>query len=493
MKTQIIKGMALLAMVACMARAADSPPALFAELEATLDLSPEMRGFHQRLAEKPTVMRTRLAAVNAAALDGETITLNIFPDVSLIVVKQDIGFTGARHRTWLGKPSDGYGTVTLIVNGTRLSGTIATMEGRFEIFPMDNGCVAIAELDPAGFKDCAGACECAGSVIEAPSLEEVAAEETLVDDSLADTPTVNRVRVLVGYTSGAQANTQAGYNRTMLEHVELAVVESNQGYANSAVAQRMELAYLYEVAYSEVGGSLLTDVTRLQGTSDGYMDEIHTHRNRYDADMCCVIQDGSSDYCGRAFGFDYTDAANMFMVAEYSCIVGNYTFAHEFAHTQGCRHDNDGTLTPFAYGHGYKQGPSSWRTIMAVYDSDCDRLNYWSNPAVTSPQTPFEAMGTPIDGGNFANDNESALDVGDYTVINHRTTPGTYTLSDTISSDEYADMITTDALTVQSYNAYSGATANLRAPNKVELKTGFHARAGSHVRVFRGSVDGTEY
>ncbi len=52
---------------------------------------------------------------------------------------------------------------------------------------------------------------------------------------------------------------------------------------------------------------------------------------------------------------------------------------------------------------------------------------------------------------------------------------------------------TPDALTVQSYTANSGSTATLRAPNKVELKAGFHAKAGSHVRVFRGSVDGTEY
>jgi len=490
MKKLLFTGLAAIGL-ASFAIAEGSPPALFVD-DSLADYSPEVLAFETRLQEVPTIKRTRLTALNTAALDGDSITLNLFPGITKIVRKQDIGFTGAKHRTWLGKFDDGYGSVTLIINGGRMSGKIATEDGSFEIFPLGDGSVAIGEINSSGFHACGGACRNDAPEAVDTSVEEAAA--ALADDAtLNDTPTENRVRILVGYTSGAQANTTAVYGRTMLEHVELAVVESNQGYANSLVVQRMELAYLYEVSYSEVGGSLETDVNRLQNPSDGYMDEVHTLRDQYDADMCCVIQDGSSDYCGRAYGFDYTDDANMFMVAEYNCIVGNYTLAHEFAHTQGCRHDNDNTLTPFAYAHGYKQGPSSWRTIMAVFDADCDRLNYWSNPDVTSPQSPFEAMGTAINGSNFANDNESALDYGDYTVVRHRMTPTTFTLSDTITTDEYADMVTDDALVVQSYNAYNGSTANFRAPNKVELKTGFHARSGSTVHVFRGNADGTVY
>jgi hypothetical protein len=78
---------------------------------------------------------------------------------------------------------------------------------------------------------------------------------------------------------------------------------------------------------------------------------------------------------------------------------------------QGARHnpENDGTTTPFAYGHGYRSG-SSWRTIMA-YDCSptCPRLQYWSNPNVKYGGVP---MGTAVTHDNARVLNETASTVG---------------------------------------------------------------------------------
>ena len=58
--------------------------------------------------------------------------------------------------------------------------------------------------------------------------------------------------------------------------VELAVAETNQGYANSGVGINMELAHYRTVNYNDVGHS--TDLARFRSTSDGYFDDIHTTR-----------------------------------------------------------------------------------------------------------------------------------------------------------------------------------------------------------------------
>ncbi|WP_372797061.1 M12 family metallo-peptidase, partial [Pontiella sp.] len=210
-----------------------------------------------------------------------------------------------------------------------------------------------------------------------------------------------------------------------------------------------------------------------------------------DADMCCLIVDGrDTAWCGWAYGFDYTDSANMFQCTSYDCATGNYSFIHEFGHCQGCRHDTDGTLTPFAYGHGFRQGSTTWRTIMAVTGGNsATRLNYWSNPAVNSPVSPTVAMGTAIDGGNFAQDNESALDAGDATVINHQTTPSVSVAlnGNIVNNDEVADKIVTDTLTVGSFTANAGSRVRLISGDKVVLQPGFHARSGTETRIKLGS------
>jgi len=177
----------------------------------------------------------------------------------------------------------------------------------------------------------------------------------------------------------------------------------------------------------------------------------------------------------------------MFQVTSYACVTSNFSFAHEFGHTQGCRHDSDTGLTPFPYGHGYRND-SNWRTIMALAGfSTAPRLNYWSNPDIDSPVAPFTAMGTPVDGEAFANDCRAALNVGDDTVINHETTPedSSAPTNDAFADDEFADKVVTHTLTVAAFTADSGSVIQFRAGSSIVLQPGFHAREGSefHARL----------
>lgn len=189
---------------------------------------------------------------------------------------------------------------------------------------------------------------------------------------LADTV----IRVMVHWTSSAAS---ASGNISAL--VDLAVAEANQGYTNSGVLIDLILAHKSVVTYTQ-SGSFSTDLSRYRGTSDGYMDSVHTTRNSVAADVALLVINNSSS-CGLASGIGST-ASTAFADAHWDCITGYYSFAHEIGHLQSARHDpaTDPSTSPYAYGHGYRKTTSpSWRTIMAYNcPSSCPRLNYWSNP-----------------------------------------------------------------------------------------------------------------
>jgi hypothetical protein len=105
------------------------------------------------------------------------------------------------------------------------------------------------------------------------------------------------IDVLVLYTPAARM--AAGSIPAIRAVVDLAVAETNASYGNSGIVQRLRLVHTAEVNYSEVGGDFKTDLTRLSGTTDGYMDEVHALRNTHGADLVALIIDDSS-LCGRA-------------------------------------------------------------------------------------------------------------------------------------------------------------------------------------------------
>lgn len=448
-----------------------------------------------RLEAKPTIGRARVAALDRAAFDGSRVRLALFSDVELEAERSDIGFTGVEGRSWTGMVADG-GSAAFVIRGDRIFGSIATARGNFQILPLGDGASAVVEQDASALPEC-GTDRVGRPAVQAGPRPPVRNQRDVLGPArgrralagqgearLLDTPGENRVRVLVAYTPGAKALTASNLGLTMQELVDLAVLESNQGYANSGVSMRIELAYLHETQFDE-SAAIENDLVWFWADGDGFMDEVHALRDEYDADMCSLIVDGTDpDWCGIAFGFDHTDYYNMFQATVYSCATGNFTFAHEFGHNQGCRHDNDGTLAPFAYGHGFRNG-NSWRTIMALAgSSSAPRLNRWSNPDLNSPVSPFTAMGTAINGANFANDCRSALNAGDDIVVNHEQTPvdSTAPTGGSIGNDEAADKLVTGALSVSSFTADSGSRVQFRAGTAITLGTGFWARSGSSFR-----------
>ncbi|MEN0048906.1 MAG: zinc-dependent metalloprotease [Bacteroidota bacterium] len=408
---------------------------------------------------KPSIFRERKFSVRL--LDNQDILL----------AYDSLDFSGVNQRTWTGKLPNGLGSGAFVINGDRISGHISGTFGNYEIYPLGDGIHIFSELDNEQFGECGNRADEQNIAIpETVPLDYNTSKDIDYEKSAIGTECF--IRLIVAYTGLAQTNTNNVYGRTMNEHVALAVTETNQGYASSNVEMRVELAYLYETGDNETTNSI-QDVNDFQSSTDGKWDEVHTERNNYDGDMLCLVTGGQYSFCGRAFAFDYTDDANMFNVSEYSCIVGNYTFAHEFGHTQGCRHDNDNTGSPFSYARGYDDG--NQRSIMAVANLNNPRRNQWSNPDVNFPNGNMS--------GTSTRDNARALDFGDFTVARHRTTPSFFTTSRAIETDETLNMYTTNTLTSNN-DVKNGARLELKSKTRVAITPGFHAVAGSRVRAY---------
>lgn len=260
--------------------------------------------------------------------------------------------------------NDPNNSVIIVRNGDKLTGTLRVDGDLYALRPLRSGGHAIARIDESRMP--------ADHPAEYALLPKIQMPQSI------STKAISTIRVMVVSTQSA-----AAASGDIVGLVNLAVAESNTGYANSGVEINLQLAGSYTTTYVE-SGSFSTDLTRFRGTTDGYMDSYHATRNTVAADVMMLLINNASS-CGLASGIGST-AATAFAVAHYGCATGYYSFAHEIGHLQSARHDiaTDPTLTPYAYGHGFRSPTNAWRTIMAYNcTTGCPRINYWSNPAKT--------------------------------------------------------------------------------------------------------------
>lgn len=226
------------------------------------------------------------------------------------------------------------------------------------------------------------------------------------------------IDIMVVYTPAA-ATAYGGVANTV-SSITTAVTNMNVANSNSGVSSNISfnLVHTAQVVYTE-SGTTSTDLSRLRTNGDGFMDNVHTLRTTYLADLVSLIVASPTTTCGVGYlntnPTDYS-ANNGFNVTVYNCVVGNYSMSHELGHNMGLQHDwyvSSSTL-PCAHHHGYVNqvvipsgtpAAARWRTILAYNDQcsangfNCSRLNYWSNPTITNTGNP---MGVGLAGPNPA-------------------------------------------------------------------------------------------
>jgi hypothetical protein len=333
---------------------------------------------YQVLADSPATASLEIVKANASLVNekASTLTFNLGSGLDLQAHRIQAYATGSGSLVWSGVIGDAaarvpfapdafafdpLNVVTLVRDGDMITGNLHYNGDWYKIRPLRSGGHAIVAVDSKAMP---------------PDHPEAYASLPVIKMPIRPTKANTVIRVMVNYTAAAAA---AAGNISSL--IDLAVAETNQGYANSGVTITLQLASKSQVTYTE-SGSFSTDLSRYRGTADGYMDSIHTTRNSVTADVGALLINNASA-CGLASGIGST-ASTAFVAVYWDCATGYYSFGHEIGHLQSARHDpaTDSTTTPYAWGHGYQYtGSPKWRTIMA-YDCSggCPRLNYWSNP-----------------------------------------------------------------------------------------------------------------
>lgn len=359
----------------------------------------------QRVAADPANARIELVAADARAVHARQGALRMtLPGGIAIEAKQ------SRHQQmpsgnelWIGrvdmKPQGGNTSrlqpidqaldeAILVRSGEELWGTIRVAGALYRLQPVDKGAHALIEVDQQAF----------------PPDEHEEAYKEMVSKSqpvdfrsgspLATPKAISTIRVMVAFGPAARAaisNPQAA--------VDLAFAESNQALAATGTEIVFQQAGAIQNFSQAETTNYSTMLSRLTNLSDGFYDTIGSQRNSNTADIVAYVAPASSGLCGQAAGIA-TSNANAYFVMNPSCLSGNYTFVHEAAHVVGARHDNDPTLTPYAYGHGYVITSQNRRTVMAVNNgpcSTCTRIGAFSSPN-------FSVGGVPI-GTATRNDN----------------------------------------------------------------------------------------
>jgi hypothetical protein len=363
---------------------------LFAEPPARAALAPEA----PRLGVvRSRAVRVRLGLIpGASARDaargilpppGHRLTLDLFDDV-VVHARMTRSSREGRALVWSGKiEGEPVGDVVLAVVDGVLAASVVWPGGAYRV-RFDGASHVVEEIDDALFPE-------GGCFKEVPGGSAPASEAPAVanDDG-------SRIDVLVVYTPAARA--AAGGTSGMLSQINLAVAETNTGYANSNVVQRMRLAGTAEVSYAE-SGDIALDLDRVTTPGDGYMDGVPALRDTDHADLVSLItQTPSSPYCGVAWlmaGNDPGFAPYAYSVVELGCMTGYYSFGHETGHNMGLNHAREdyGPSAPptgaFTYSFGYKNPANLFRTVMAYNcPASCPRVLHFSNPNVTYGGSP---------------------------------------------------------------------------------------------------------
>ncbi len=366
------------------------------------------------IAKEPSTASATIVLANPAAIETDTdkivLDLDIGGSLRLTTVRTQAYRNDDGTVVWQGSlpetreltgarppgsdiTDDPKNTVTLVRDGNFITCNIRVHGQLYAVRPLFDGRHAIVEVDeskmPADHDE-----------VAYRRLFEEAGRTALTPSKAIEANSI--VRVLVNYTSAANNATPS-----MSGLINLAISESNQGYANSSVAVTLQLAGSGLVTYTETG-NFSTELSRYRSTSDGYMDAIHTQRNNVAADVAVLIVNGSA-YCG--IGYMNVNAASAFTVVARTCATGYYSFAHEIGHNFGANHDPaNASGSPYAYGHGYQYPAGRWRTIMAYACASvsCTRINYWSNPNKTYNGV---AMGTAATHNNARVLNQRAATV----------------------------------------------------------------------------------
>ncbi len=201
---------------------------------------------------------------------------------------------------------------------------------------------------------------------------------------------VTLVDVMILYTS--QARDGAGGTAAMRSQIEQAFVEANTVFQNSRVDTRLRVAHLAEVTYTE-SGTVSNDLARLRAPVDGFLDEAHTLRDLYRADLVCLVTETGSDW--EFYGLQGPSAANAFSVLRRPFLSGRNDLPVVLSFNFGCQlersYADSEAAYPYAYGYSFRGTNGNAYSTVEAFSGQ--RLPFFSNPDMVVDGT---SAGVPV-------------------------------------------------------------------------------------------------
>ncbi|NLO04183.1 MAG: hypothetical protein GX126_18060, partial [Bacteroidales bacterium] len=227
--------------------------------------------------------------------------------------------------------------------------------------------------------------------------------------ALHDENTPDVIKLLVVYTPAAAA--WARTNETNIANtISLMMDRAQLALSNSNTLLTLELVHSAQVSYTELNS--VDDLYNLQGSHDGFMDNVHCLRDYYAADLVVLLAD--VNYTGGQ-GFLLTSTGGQpdygFSLTRVQQASGTYTTIHEIAHNLGCHHHKQQNTQPgpgiFSFSAGWRWNGinnSRYCSIMTYEDGSyfSDGISHTRVPFFSNPNIQYSSgrTGNEADGDN---------------------------------------------------------------------------------------------
>ena len=325
----------------------------------------------------PLVLRARMARLLPVQLDralvaglaGDTsplLDLNLFDDTTLRAVFERTHSDAFGHRTWVGRvQGDEHSTVTLTWRGDTVVGAVQTATALYRVSGTMDAAV-VEQVDPTSFGEEREPLPAPAGDVAAVPAQSAAPAATALDGEVVD--------VLVYYTTAAKV--AQGGAAGIEAVIATGVADANTAYARSGINATLRLVGTAEFTGYTESANMSDDLHYIRSSAT-----VAAGRNAVAADLVAlVVAQSTASACG--IGFLGPSTSWAFSVTARTCIVGNYTFAHELGHNFGACHapEDGGCDASQTYAYGYKDRTNNFRTVMA-YAPGTRILNF-SNPGV---------------------------------------------------------------------------------------------------------------
>ncbi|ANL41439.1 M12 family metallo-peptidase [Rhizobium phaseoli] len=329
---------------------------------------------------------------NAAADVLPVLSLDLFPDtpdgrkVNVELIPRRVKTTEEGNTIVLGEVKDQPGSrVVLTMKGPIITGTIQAGGSSYNIYPFKG--LAAADAPSQGLTAVDEIIEPFPNEAEpqpsAPADVPLRNDQDLDINGGLDPSKIpaHEIRMAILYTRDAME--AQGGQEAMALFVDGLIEELNDIFQSSAIQHNVKKAYSGTIDLTETGDVLQTR-DALQASGDGKLDDVQKIRDQNKIDVVSLIVERGLPICGISFipediKKDYREYGYFVVVRQ--CAEGNLSFAHEFAHVLGARHDRyrdnlEGMPIDRNHGITYTCGVNLYcRDIMAYSNYCVDKLN----------------------------------------------------------------------------------------------------------------------